>query len=90
MLDVLLIYSDNLARLDLAEVTELHIQGGAMAQNNQGLKIRIRLKAYDHKVIDQSAKQIIDTALHWCKRRRPCAATNTAQQLHSGKEPTRI
>ena len=63
MLDVLLIYSDNLARLDLAEVTELHIQGGAMAQNNQGLKIRIRLKAYDHKVIDQSAKQIIDTAL---------------------------
>ena len=30
---------------------------------NQGIKIRIRLKAYDHKVIDQSAKQIIDTAL---------------------------
>src|SRR3989344_4620005 len=26
-------------------------------------RIRIRLKAYDHKVIDQSAKQIIDTAL---------------------------
>ena len=25
--------------------------------------IRIRLKAYDHKVIDQSAKQIIDTAV---------------------------
>ena len=25
-----------------------------------GLRIRIRLKAYDHKVIDQSAKQIID------------------------------
>ena len=63
MLDVLLIYSDNLACFDLAKVTELHIKGGAMAQNNQGLKIRIRLKAYDHKVIDQSAKQIIDTAL---------------------------
>ena len=29
----------------------------------QGLTIRIRLKAYDHKVIDQSAKQIVDTAL---------------------------
>lgn len=29
----------------------------------EGLRIRIRLKAYDHKVIDQSAKQIIDTAL---------------------------
>jgi small subunit ribosomal protein S10 len=26
-------------------------------------RIRIRLKAYDHKVIDQAAKQIIDTAL---------------------------
>ena len=24
---------------------------------NEGLKIRIRLKAYDHRVIDQSAKQ---------------------------------
>lgn len=26
-------------------------------------RIRIRLKAYDHKVIDQSAKQIVDTAI---------------------------
>ncbi len=26
-------------------------------------RIRIRLKAYDHKVIDQAAKQIIDTAV---------------------------
>ncbi len=31
--------------------------------NSQGLKIRIRLKAYDHKLIDQSAKQIVDTAI---------------------------
>jgi small subunit ribosomal protein S10 len=31
--------------------------------NNAAPRIRIRLKAYDHKVIDQSAKQIIDTAL---------------------------
>jgi small subunit ribosomal protein S10 len=29
---------------------------------SEGLTIRIRLKAYDHKVIDQSAKQIVDTA----------------------------
>jgi small subunit ribosomal protein S10 len=29
----------------------------------QRQRIRIRLKAYDHKVIDQAAKQIIDTAL---------------------------
>ena len=36
----------------------------AMAEaQEQGLRIRIRLKAYDHKVIDQSAKQIIDTAI---------------------------
>lgn len=26
-------------------------------------RIRIRLKAYDHKVIDQSAKQIVETVL---------------------------
>jgi small subunit ribosomal protein S10 len=26
-------------------------------------RIRIRLKAYDHRVIDQAAKQIVDTAL---------------------------
>jgi small subunit ribosomal protein S10 len=30
---------------------------------DQKQRIRIRLKAYDHKVIDQSAKQIIETAL---------------------------
>ncbi|HUC96395.1 MAG TPA: 30S ribosomal protein S10 [Candidatus Saccharimonadales bacterium] len=29
----------------------------------QSPRIRIRLKAYDYKVIDQSAKQIIDTAI---------------------------
>lgn len=27
------------------------------------LKIRIRLKAYDHRVIDQSARQIVNTAI---------------------------
>lgn len=31
--------------------------------NEQSPRIRIRLKAYDYKVIDQSAKQIIDTAI---------------------------
>jgi small subunit ribosomal protein S10 len=30
---------------------------------DQKQRIRIRLKAYDHKVIDQAAKQIVDTAL---------------------------
>ena len=32
-------------------------------QKAEGLKIRIRLKAYDHKVIDKSAKQIVETAI---------------------------
>ena len=35
----------------------------AEAKTNQKQRIRIRLKAYDHKIIDQSAKQIIDTAI---------------------------
>lgn len=29
----------------------------------QKQKIRIKIKAYDHKIIDQSAKQIVETAL---------------------------
>ena len=33
------------------------------AKNDIKQRIRIRLKAYDHKVIDQAAKQIVDTAL---------------------------
>lgn len=28
----------------------------------QGQKIRIKLKAYDHEIIDQSARKIVDTA----------------------------
>lgn len=30
---------------------------------SQGIKIRIRLKAYDSTIIDQSAKQIVETAI---------------------------
>ena len=32
-------------------------------QKPEGLTIRIRLKAYDHRVIDQSARQIVETAI---------------------------
>ena len=32
-------------------------------KKTEGLTIRIRLKAYDHRVIDQSARQIVDTAI---------------------------
>lgn len=35
----------------------------AKTKKPEGLKIRIRLKAYDHRLIDQSAKQIVDTAI---------------------------
>ena len=34
-----------------------------MAPNTAGQTIRIRLKAYDHEVIDQSAKKIVETVL---------------------------
>ena len=34
-----------------------------MAAGNTGQKIRIRLKAYDHEVIDQSTKKIVETVL---------------------------
>ncbi|MDD2730873.1 MAG: 30S ribosomal protein S10 [Candidatus Portnoybacteria bacterium] len=33
------------------------------ANNNEGkLRIRIKIRAYDHKLIDQSARQIVETA----------------------------
>lgn len=37
--------------------------GAATKKEGTKQRIRIRLKAYDHKVIDQSAKQIVDTAI---------------------------
>lgn len=42
-------------------------KGKIMAEEKKvtggGLTIRIRLKAYDHRVIDQSARQIVETAI---------------------------
>ena len=35
----------------------------ATTDSSQGPRIRIRLKAYDHKVIDSAAKTIVDTAI---------------------------
>jgi small subunit ribosomal protein S10 len=40
------------------QANNLLLQGGGMAKQ----KIRIRLKAYDHRVLDQSVRQIVDTA----------------------------
>jgi len=52
---------------ELAEVTASHIREFYDMVNepkkDTKQRIRIRLKAYDHKVIDQAAKQIVDTAL---------------------------
>ena len=40
-----------------------------------GQKIRIRLKAYDHEVIDNSARKIVDTVTRTgAQRRGPGAA----------------
>ncbi len=48
-----------------------------------GQKIRIRLKAYDHEVIDTSAQKIVDTVTRTgarvagpcrCRPRRTCTA----------------
>jgi small subunit ribosomal protein S10 len=44
-------------------MTEAKKTAASTANPNQKQRIRIRLKAYDHKVIDQSAKQIVETAL---------------------------
>ena len=33
------------------------------SKKETGLTIRIRLKAYDYRIIDQSARQIVDTAI---------------------------
>jgi len=32
-------------------------------ENESKPRIRVKIKAYDHKIIDQSAKQIVETAL---------------------------
>lgn len=42
----------------LAVQSGSHIGGGTMAKQ----KIRIRLKAFDHRILDQSARQIVDAA----------------------------
>ena len=46
--------------LGATKVTEI-VKELEMAE--EGLKIRIRLKAHDYRVIDGSAKQIVDTAI---------------------------
>lgn len=47
----------------MAEDAKKPAEKSAKPEASTKQRIRIRLKAYDHKVIDQSAKQIVDTAL---------------------------
>jgi small subunit ribosomal protein S10 len=35
------------------------------SKGESGTKLRIRVRAYDHKILDQSVRQIIDTALRF-------------------------
>lgn len=43
-------------------VTKKSVKKEEVKVPEMGLKLRIKLKAYDHKIIDNSAKQIIDIA----------------------------
>ena len=46
-------------------------------------KIRIRLKAYDHQLLDQSAGEIVETAKRTgAQRRGPDPAADQDQQVH--------
>ena len=41
----------------------IEVGTGPRWQRNTGQKIRIRLKAYDHEIIDQSTKKIVETVV---------------------------
>ena len=48
-----------------------------------GQKIRIRLKAYDHEVIDQSTKKIVETVMRTqAKVRGPVPLPDRDPQVH--------
>ena len=48
-------------------------------------KIRIRLKAYDHRVLDQSVGEIVETVKRTGKSRRPYSAADSNRAVH--REP---
>ena len=61
--DATLIMNIQPEKLHSFEVIRQERQNMTEAKKDEGLTIRIRLKAYDHRVIDQSARQIVDTAI---------------------------
>ena len=52
---------------------------------DKSLTIRIRLKAYDHTVIDESAKRIVDTAV-----RTGATVAGPVPHLYSNKKSARL
>ncbi len=59
-----------------------------MAQNE---KIRIRLKSYDHKLLDFSAAKIVETAKKsWITSFRTCATTNRKANSNYIKSCTQV
>jgi small subunit ribosomal protein S10 len=52
-----------------------------------GQKIRIRLKAYDHEVIDSSARKIVDTVSVRVRRCRPGAAADGEERVLRDPSP---
>ena len=52
----------------------------------QSQRIRIRLKAFDYRLIDQSALEIVDMAkrtARWCAARCRCRRASSADLLRS-------
>ena len=59
--------------------------GSAPMADSKGQKIRIRLKAYDHEIIDQSTKKIVETVVRTqAKVRGPGAAPDGDPPLLRG------
>ena len=47
----------------------------------QNQRIRIRLKAFDHRLIDQSTQEIVDTANHRSSGQRPDSFANEQEKF---------
>ena len=51
-------------------------------------KIRIRLKAYDHRLLDQSTSEIVETVRRdGCEDCGPHSAANADIKVHSAAQP---
>ena len=46
-------------------------------------KIRIKLKSYDHNLVDKSAEKIVKTVGDWCYRKWPHTPAHSQENLHS-------